>query len=101
MGQLQKISAANNAGENEAQQVPIDEPAFLQCRFTPLKLRRHEGATAVQLAEIEFMSYGVVLKQGGQSQMRADMFGGQSPMGEEPDKAIDGNLNTKWLDLSK
>jgi hypothetical protein len=99
--QLKKIGAANNAAESEAPRLPVDEPAFLQCRFTPLKLRRHDGATAVQLAEIEFMSYGVVLKQGGNAQMRADMFGGQSPLGEEPDKAIDGNVNTKWLDLSK
>jgi hypothetical protein len=63
-------------------------------RFTPTKLR---GGTIVQIAEIQFRTPGsndsVVI-----SNAQATNAGGSNPANEGPEKAIDGDLYSKWLD---
>lgn len=68
-------------------------------RFTPIKLRNDAGANSIQLAEF-------FLKNGATTLPVFSAFndeGGQNPDGgqEGPDKLIDNNLDTKWLDFSK
>lgn len=87
-----------NAEGSLDSQVPQDmQPSFLQCRFIPTKLRRSESA-GVQISEIEFRSG---MSWTSMERARADTFGGNSPVDEGPDKAIDGDRNTKWFDHSK
>jgi hypothetical protein len=64
-------------------------------RFTPVKLR-DGGANSVQLAEFEFHL--------GAAQTGAPVAtnpGGRNPGAETPPKAVDGDIDTKWLDFNK
>ena len=54
------------------------------------------GANSVQLAEIEFQVAGVTVEA-----VAAENPGGENPGSETPPMAIDGSLNTKWLDFLK
>ena len=73
-------------------------PAKYKCfRFTPVKLRgssTYPYTSTVQLSEIELYSFG--------SRRYVDQafnLGGNNPNGEGPEKAIDKNINTKWLNF--
>jgi len=90
-------------GEVAASEVPDNGPVFLQCRFTPSKLRRQDSG-GVQISEIEFKNGDAVVslaKEARNNQVRADMLGGFTEKNEEPNKAIDGDRNTKWFDYGK
>ncbi len=73
---------------------PKARPAYRYYRFRTTAVR---GAVieAVQISEIEFYYSGTKISFAGAT---ATNPGGSNPAGEEPDKAIDGNTNTKWLD---
>ena len=69
---------------------------FQYYRFTPTELRNTAGANSVQLAEFElYASDSLVVGA------TASNTGGDSPSGESPTQAVDGNLGTKWLDFTK
>ncbi|QJE94899.1 lectin-like domain-containing protein [Luteolibacter luteus] len=66
-------------------------------RFTPVKLRDDQNANSIQLAELFLKNGATVLPVFAASNEE----GGNSPGAEGPDKLIDNNLDTKWLDFSK
>jgi len=76
---------------------------FKAFKFTPLKLRS-STASSVQIAEIKFKDYnGIAVDLSG---CVASNPGGKHPdctgcQSELPANAIDGNINTKWLDFNK
>ncbi len=72
------------------------QDAYRYYRFTPTDLRNFFGANSVQLAEIEFQVAGVTVEA-----VAAENPGGENPGSETPPMAIDGSLNTKWLDFLK
>lgn len=70
---------------------------FSYFRFTPTELRG-SSANAIQLSKIRLAN--------GESQLDLSTAtvtnpGGDSPSREEPPKAIDGDITTKWLDFNK
>jgi hypothetical protein len=69
---------------------------FRYYRFTPNELRNTAGANSVQLAEFELYANNTLLVGA-----IASNTGGSSPGAESPAQAVDGDLNTKWLDFTK
>lgn len=65
-------------------------------RFSPRKLRNNGAANSIQLAEFRFFLAATPLTVASVTNP-----GGDSPGGEEPANAIDGNPGTKWLDFNK
>jgi hypothetical protein len=66
-------------------------------RFTPTKLRDDNAANSIQLTEFYILDGSTAL-----TPVSVTNPGGRSPgAGEGPDKAMDGNLSTKWLDFNK
>lgn len=51
----------------------------------------------VQIAEIEFSGHGGVVSM---TNAQATNPGGNNPTNEEPEKAIDGDTSSKWLDFN-
>ncbi len=76
--------------------VPSSAPAYRYFRFLTLRTHAPESDVA-QLAEFSFF------RPSGQSVVPFSVSnpGGNSPVAEGPEKLIDGNLNTKWLDFYK
>jgi hypothetical protein len=71
---------------------------FKYFKFTPDKLRDNGRANSVQVGEMNFQNdNGMISKQG----WKAENPGGRSPGGEAPEKGIDDNTGTKWLDFNK
>lgn len=68
---------------------------FMSFRFEPVSLRS-SWTNAVQIAEIEFRSGDAIKRP-----MKVTNPNGVNPQNEEPDKAIDGKTETKWLDFKK
>jgi len=75
--------------------VPKARAAYRYYRFRTTGIRGGIFPTMVQLAEIEFYFSGTKISTSGAT---ATNPGGVNPAGEEPNKAIDGNTATKWLD---
>jgi hypothetical protein len=71
---------------------------FRYVRFTPTKLRNDASSNSIQLSEFYLVDGITVL-----TPVSATNPGGNNPAGgnEGPDKAIDGNFGTKWLDFNK
>lgn len=71
---------------------------FRYVRFTPTKLRNDGAANSIQLSEFYILDGSTAL-----TPVAATNPGGNNPGGggEGPDKAIDGNFGTKWLDFNK
>lgn len=65
-------------------------------RFTQQKLRDDAAANSIQLSEFELLYKGALVPGAV-----AANPGGNSPDGELPDFAVDGDVNTKWLDFNK
>ena len=69
--------------------------SFRYYRFTPTKLR--DGvANSVQLSEFEFF-----LGASPSGAPNASNPGGNNPGSETAPNAVDGDVNTKWLDFNK
>ncbi len=65
-------------------------------RFTPTELRDDGSANSVQLSEFQLFN--------GSTQVTgatATNPSGDNPSSEQPSKAVDGSVDTKWLDLNK
>jgi hypothetical protein len=92
------LTAANPEGVRERSvAIGVTAPAvYRYFRFTPTKLRNEASANAVQLAEFQMLLDGTPV-----SGATATNPGGSSPGGESPAEAVDGSLNTKWLDFNK
>lgn len=71
---------------------------FRYVRFTPTKLRDDNAANSIQLSEFQILDGATAL-----TPVAATNPGGDNPGGggEGPDKAIDGNFGSKWLDFNK
>lgn len=67
-------------------------------RFTPIKLRTDATTASVQISEFDFLLSGTPISRAG---VIVTNPGGNTPTAESPDKLIDGNTGTKWLDFNK
>lgn len=76
---------------------PAVERTFQLFRFTPTKLAG-AAANSVQVAEFRFLRGGSALNLAG---VAVTNPGGDNPGTETPDKLVDGNTGTKWLDFNK
>jgi hypothetical protein len=65
-------------------------------RFSPTGLRDPAVANSVQLSEFALLNGATRL-----TGMTATATNNNSPIGQEPDKAADNNLTTKWLSFNK
>ena len=76
--------------------------AWQYVEFAPTRLREdlpgEPFANSVQIAELELLNGGQPLDL---SEATATATNNDSPSGEEPDKAIDGDITTKWLSFNK
>ena len=92
------LSATNSEGtKSRIVSISTIGPAvYRYFRFTPTQLRGGSSADSVQISEFQMLLETVPL-----SAVSATNPGGNSPGGENPSKAIDGSLNTKWLDFNK
>jgi len=72
--------------------------AFKYYRFVPLKLRDATTAKSVQIGEIYFSTGGVVMDM---ADAVATNPQGNNPPDEDPEKAIGGLTDRKWLDRNK
>jgi YVTN family beta-propeller protein len=79
-----------------ARLVPVELPGYRYYRFRPTKLRDDPTANSIQLAELSLFAGGV-----RQLATAATNPGGSNPAGEEPIRANDANVNTKWLDFNR
>ncbi len=73
----------------------VPESTFQYFRFTPTKLRS-PSTNRVELSEMQLYFRGNRLYV-----ENAINMGGSSPSGYEPMKAIDNDVNTKWINYSK
>lgn len=91
------LTATNADGIRERSlTIVVTAPALYRYfRFTPTKLR-NDAANSVQLAEFQMLLDGAPV-----AGAVATNPGGSSPGGEGPGQAVDGSLNTKWLDFNK
>jgi len=69
--------------------------AYKFLKFDPVALR---GASIVQIAEIAFKSGSEIVDMSGAV---ATNPGGNNPGREKPEKGIDGDIHSKWLDKNK
>ena len=76
--------------------VPETTVNYRYVRFTPTKLRSDATAFGVQLSEFTLLSGITLIPAAG-----ATNPGGSSVGGEGPEKAIDGDANSKWLDSNR
>ena len=92
------LTAANQEGsKSRVLTISTRGPAvYRYFRFTPTLLRGGASADSVQISEFQMLLEAVPLVA-----TSAANPGGNSPGGENPSMAIDGNLNTKWLDFNK
>jgi hypothetical protein len=65
-------------------------------KFTPVLLRNGSTANSVQLAE-----FAILNGANRQTGMTITASNNNSPVGQEPDKAGDNSLSTKWLSFNK
>lgn len=76
--------------------VPGGSSTYQYVRFSPRKLRNNAAANSIQLGEFQLINEGIVL-----TGATATNPAGNNPTGQEPDKAVDGQPTTKWLDFNK
>jgi hypothetical protein len=92
-----KGDASGNTKKKAAKKFNKDNgKAWKWVKFTPEKLRDENSANSVQIAEILFRYKGDNVEA-----LSAENPGGDTPSGEDASKAIDGDVNTKWLDFNK
>jgi hypothetical protein len=96
------LTASGSGGDAESslvvRTVAGGSVTFRYVRFTPTKLRDDNAANSIQLSEFYILDGATAL-----TPVAATNPGGNNPGGggEGPDKAIDGNFGTKWLDFNK
>lgn len=92
------LTATNNDGSRSRSiTIGMTGPAvYRYFRFTPTLLRGNAAADSVQISEFQILLETMPL-----GAVSATNAGGNSPGGENPSMAIDGSLNTKWLDFNK
>jgi Ca2+-binding RTX toxin-like protein len=73
-----------------------DGTAYRYYRLTPTKLRNDATANSVQVSELQLFYQGQALTGATVSNP-----GGSNPQNEEPFRAVDGDLTSKWLDFNK
>ena len=93
--------AAGSAGGPVSTSITVRSVAggtanYRYVRFTPVKLRNGAAANSIQLSEFQLIHEGVFL-----TGAIAENPAGNNPAGQEPDKAVDGQPSTKWLDHNK
>lgn len=77
--------------------LPKARASYRYYRFRTTAIRGGITPTMVQVTEIEFYFSGTKISTTGAT---ATNPGGSNPVGEEPDKIIDGSTATKWLDFN-
>ena len=94
------LSATNNVDTASAsvfvRSVPPTTVNFRYVRFTHTKLRNDSSAFGLQLSEFTLLNGTTPIIPVAATNPGGD-FGGN----ESPDKAIDGDINTKWLDKKR
>ncbi|MCX6875884.1 MAG: discoidin domain-containing protein [Verrucomicrobia bacterium] len=93
------LTATNPAGTRTSTlTIDVTGPAvYRYFRFTPTALRNYATANSVQLAEFQMLFLDTPVPGA-----TATNPGGKiEPDGEGPGEAVDGLLNTKWLDFNK
>lgn len=96
------LTASGSGGDAESslvvRTVAGGSVTYRYVRFTPTKLRNDGTANSIQLSEFFLLDGSTVL-----TPVAATNPGGNNPGGggEGPDRAIDGNFGTKWLDFNK
>ncbi|NNM31115.1 MAG: hypothetical protein HKO57_16475, partial [Akkermansiaceae bacterium] len=105
------LTATNAVGANVSfpggvRTVGQGEAAYDLIRFTPLRLAEtlgfFGGANSIQIAEFQFYNNGVALDLSPTGlNPGVSNPGGNFPGGEGPEKVVDGDPGTKWLDFNK
>ncbi len=97
------LRGENASGTDESEltirSVAGGDSTFRYIRFTPVKLRDNAAANSIQVSEFVFLDgFDIVTVDGGVTNP-----GGANPGNgnEGPEKVIDGQTGTKWLDFNK
>ncbi|MEZ4330284.1 MAG: NPCBM/NEW2 domain-containing protein [Myxococcota bacterium] len=80
----------------DARLLPLPAPGFRYYRFRPTQLRNDAAANSIQIAELALFQADV-----RQHPVAITNPGGNNPVGEEPVRADDEDVATKWLDFNR
>lgn len=90
------VTCGDHADWADARLVPIALPGYRYYRFRQTRLRDDLGANAIQLSELSLFRLGV--RQNASAVLNP---GGNNSTNEEPFRADDVDVNTKWLDFNR
>lgn len=90
------VTCGDHGDWADARLVPTALPGYRYFRFRQTQLRDDLGANGVQISELSLFTLG--LRENPSAVINP---GGNNPVGEEPIRADDADVNTKWLDFNR